>query len=76
MDDLYIELKELDEKIKLTSRTRDVTPHTGDRREAFEARTDELKVLIRQKIGILQTEEKELFEWIDRIKEETGKLLS
>lgn len=71
----YKELKELDEKIIHTSRLRDVTPHTGDRREAFEARTDELKVLIRQEIGILQTREKELFDWLDLVKKETENLL-
>lgn len=75
MKDIYKELNDLDEKIRLTSRIRDVTSHINSR-EAFEARTDELKVLIRQEIGILQNKEKELFDWIDSIKKETEKLLS
>lgn len=73
--DFNNKLNELEEKIKIASRLRDVTPSTGERREAFEARTDELKVLVRQEIGILQTKEKELFDWLDSIKAETEKLL-
>lgn len=74
MNDIYKQLSELEEKIKEAAALRDVTSHI-ERPEAFEARTDELKVLIRQEIGILQNKEKELFDYIDLIKKETDKLL-
>jgi hypothetical protein len=78
MDDnitFYKELKELDEKIHKASALRDVTSHR-ESPAAFEARTDELKVLIGQELMLLEKRHEYLSVWKNRIKEETDKLLS
>ena len=69
-DGFYKELEELNKKIKIASRTRDITPYNSPA-AGFETITEELKFLIREQQKVLERKHNELSDWLKSIKKKT-----